>query len=134
MSKTHGKNTVIKVGADDISIYTNASEIERGADDHDTTCYGADDHVYDGGLGNHTFKMSGLYDSTATTGPRDVLKDLPGTKVTITRQPEGTGSGKPQDSFSFLVTKYVESNPVADYITWSCEGKISGAITDTAQV
>jgi hypothetical protein len=133
MAKSHGKETVIKVGSDDISQYTNASELERGADDHDTTCYGADDHVYDGGLGNHTFKMSGMYDTTATTGPRDVLKDTPGTKVTITRQPEGTGSGKPQDSFSFLVTKYVESNPVADYVTWSCEGKVSGAITDTAQ-
>src|SRR5689334_4751670 len=116
-SFTHGKNTVVKVGSDDISPFTNSSELERGADDHDVTCYGADDHAYKGGLGNHTFKCSGIYDSTATTGTRDILAGTEGTTVSITRQPEGTGAGKPQDAFSMVVTKYVETNPVADMIT-----------------
>lgn len=129
----HGKDTIVKVGASDISPWTNASELERGADDHDVTCYGASSHAYSGGLGNHTFKCSGVYDKTATTGTRDILKGTEGTVLSITRQPEGTGSGKPQDLFSLVVTKYVESNPVADMVTWSLEGKISGDVDDTDQ-
>lgn len=129
----HGRHTVIKVGSDDISPWTNSSEFEQGADDHDVTCYGAADHAFSGGLGMHSFKASGVYDSTATTGTHDILSGTQGTILSITRQGEGTGTGKPQEVFSFLVTKYVETNPVADMVSWSLEGKVSGAITETAQ-
>lgn len=129
----HGRHTVVKVASDDISPWTNSSEFERGADDHDVTCYGASAHAYSGGLGNHTFKASGIYDSTATTGTHDILSGTEGTIVSITRQCEGAGTGKPQEVFNFLVTKYVETNPVADMVSWSVEGKVSGGITDTTQ-
>lgn len=133
MAFQHGKDTVLKVATIDISSYTNASELEVGADDHDVTCYGADDHNYDGGLGNHAFKCSGIFDTTATTGPGALLKPLRGTKVATVRQTQGAGSGFPQDAFTLLVTKYVETNPVADMVTWSLEGKVSGAVDSTAQ-
>lgn len=129
----HGKDTVVTVATIDISTYCNTSEFEKGADDHDVTTYGADDHAYDGGLGNHTFKASGIYDKTAVVGPRALLNPLVGTKVAVIRRPEGTGSGLPQDSFTYLLLKYVETNPVADMIAWSIEGKVSGAVDSTAQ-
>lgn len=134
MAKIHGKNTHVEVDSNDLSQYTNSSEFSYTADSHDTTHYGDDGHVFSPGLTNGTFTMSGTYDSTASTGPRAVLEPLIGAEaVTVIRQPEGTGSSLPQDSFSGLLTSYTESNPVADMVTWSAEFQISGAVDSTAQ-
>jgi hypothetical protein len=133
MAFVHGKETVVKVDANDLSAYVNTSEFTRGADEHDVTTYGKDDGVYQGGIRRHQFVMSGVYDSTAGTGPRGVLGGAEGTSMAIIRQPEGTGSGLPQDSFNGLLTSYVETNPVADMIAWSATFRVSGPVTDTAQ-
>lgn len=132
MAFVHGKNTVITLAASDLSAYTNSSEFEREADEHDVTCYGKSDHVFAGGLGKGAFKMSGVYDDGAT-GPRDVIEPLIGTVATLIRKPEGTGTGKPQDSVGVLVKKYVETSPVADMVAWSMEGTLSDAVTSTNQ-
>lgn len=133
MALIHGKNTVVKVATADLSQYTDSSELNRTADNHDVTTYGATGHTYFGGLTDGKFNMSGTYDSTASTGPRAKLQPLLGTTVAVIRQPEGTGTGKPQDSFSAVITSYVETNPVADMIKWSCEMAVSGAVNSTAQ-
>jgi hypothetical protein len=51
----------------------------------------------------------------------------------VVRRPEGTGSGRPQDSFSGLCTEYKESSPVADFVTWTASFRISGVVTSTTQ-
>lgn len=128
----HAKDTYISVDGDDLSAFTNTSELDREADEHDVTCYGADAHDYEGGLLNGTGSLSGIYDSTAN-GPRGVLRPLLGTKVTVVRRPEGTGTGKPQDSVTALIRRYVETNPVADMVAWSCEIRLCGNVTSTTQ-
>jgi len=133
MALVHSRVTVIKLGTVDISQYVKSSEFARKADSHDVTTYGKDDHVYAGGLGDGSFKCDGLYDSTATTGPRALIEPLIGTTVALTRRPEGTGSGKPQDIVNIIITGYTESSPVADYVTWSMEGQLSDAVNSTAQ-
>ncbi len=131
--RRHSKNTKITVDGDDLSAYTNASDYEKTADDEDTTCYGASAHRYDPGLVDGTFKMSGFYENGATS-PRATISALIGADaVTVLRQAEGTGTGKPQESFSLLFTKYAESNPVAGYITWAAEGKMCSVVTETTQ-
>lgn len=132
MAFVHGKNTYISLNAVNLSTYTNTSSFERAADVHDVTCYGADDHAFSGGLGNNSGSMGGVYDN-GSSGPRDTIEPLVGTTVTLIRRPEGTGSGLPQDSVSVVVTKYVETSPVADMVTWSCEFQCTGAVTSTNQ-
>ncbi len=132
MSFVHGKNTVVTLNAVDLSAFTNTSSFTRKADKHDVTTYGKNDHVYTGGLGDGDFSMGGIYDNT-TVGPRDVIEPLIGTNVTLIRRPEGTGSGLPQDSVSVLVEEYVETNPVADMVTWSVKLQPSDAVTSTNQ-
>lgn len=132
MAFQHGKSTVVKLNGVDLSAFTNTSSIDRNADSHDVTTYGKSSHVYSGGLGNGTASMAGIYDNT-TVGPRDVIRPLVGTVVTFIRQPEGAGVGKAQDSVSVLVTKYVETNPVADMVSWSCEMQLSDAINSADQ-
>lgn len=130
--RRHSKNTIITVDSDDLSAYTNASDIETTADSHDTTTYGAAAHRYEGGLFDGTFKMSGFYEN-GTSGPAAVLKPLLGTTIAVVRKVEGTGSGKPSEAFDALLTKYAESAPVADYITWSAEFQLCTVVTTTTQ-
>lgn len=133
MAFKHGKDTHIELDSNDLSAFTNQSELTRSADSHDVTTYGKEAHDFEGGLKNGSASMSGVYDDGAS-GPRGIIEPLVGTKVTLIRQPEGTGSGLPQDSVTVLVTNYVETNPVADMVTWSCEMQLSAEIDTTAQV
>jgi hypothetical protein len=133
MTFIHGKNTITKVGSTDISAYVKTSNFEQTADVHDVTGGGATGHAKQGGLLDGKFTCGGTYDNTASTGPRAKLQPLLGTTQTIIRQPEGTGTGKAQDSFSAVVSKYAESAPVDDMITWSAEFEISGTVNSAPQ-
>lgn len=129
----HGRHTFVSLNGSDLSTYTTTSQLEQNADKHDVTTYGKDDHVYSGGLGDGSFTMSGIYDSTASVGPRAVIIPLLGTTVQLIRRPEGTGSGKPMDKMNVIVEKYVETNPVADMVTWSLDLQPSDAVDSTPQ-
>jgi hypothetical protein len=137
MSVSHGKKTVLIIDGHDISTYCDNSSLEAGKAEHDVTCYGADDVVVAGGLRNGKVSFGGKYDTSRTAGPKAVLEpiidDTTGATVTLIRRGEGTGSGKPQESVAILVTKYVETNPVGDYVSWTAEGTKSGPITRTTQ-
>lgn len=128
----HGKNTVLKLNAVDLSIYCNTSEVTLDGDEHDVTGYGAAGHAVQGGLEASKVTFGGTYHS-ATTGPRGTIEPLRGTNVPFIRQPEGTGSGLPQDSATIHVKTYVETAPVAGMITWSCDGTVSGVVNHAAQ-
>jgi hypothetical protein len=132
MSFAHGRNTYISLNGVDLSAFTTTSQLEKVADKHDVTTYGRDNHVYAGGLKDGTATMSGIYDN-GVSGPRAAIEALLGTTVTLVRRPDGTGSGKAQDSVTVLVEKYVETAPVADMVTWSCDLQLSGSVTTTAQ-
>ena len=133
MASVHGKDTVITVATKDISPYCKTSSYEGSADVHDNTGYGKQAHTKAGGLLDGKFTCGGTYDNTVSTGPRNALKSLLGTTVAVVRKPEGTGTGKPSDAFSAVLSKYVETNPVDDLVSWSAEFEISDVVTTTAQ-
>lgn len=132
MAFVHARDTVIIIDGDDISVYCNTSNLEQEADEHDVTHYGADDYSYKGGLLKGGLSIGGTYDDTEA-GPKAIIEPLIGTVVTLVRRPEGTGSGRPQESLSVHVKKYTETNPVADMISWSADLTKSGPITRTTQ-
>lgn len=133
MSKIHGKVTFVSLDGDDLSQYSDNSELSFEADEHDVTTYGNNSHVFLGGLLGGSVTISGKYDSAAGTGPRAVIQPLRGAVVPLIHRPEGTGAGKPQDSVSVLVKKYVQTHPVADYVSWSVELTMSGDVNSAAQ-
>jgi len=132
MSFVHSKNTVFLLNGIDLSAFTNQSSFGRRADTHDVTTYGKDDHVFVGGLGNSDMSASGIYDNGAT-GPRDVIEPLVGQTVPCVRRPEGTGSGRPQDTVNVVVGEYVETSPVADMVAWSVQLQGSDTVTSINQ-
>ncbi len=133
MTFVHGRSTYISLTSQDLSEFVTTSQIESNSDSHDVTTYGQNAHKYKGGLTNGTGTMSGIYDNSTSAGPRAIITPLIGSNVTLIRRPEGTGAGKAQDSVEVLVTKYVETNPVADMVTWSCDLQLSGTVTRTIQ-
>jgi hypothetical protein len=133
MAKQHGKVTVVKLDGDDLSQYSDGSDLKFTADSHDTTTYGKNSHVFSGGLKNGSATVTGFYDTTAATGPRAVIQPLVGTVVPFIHQPEGTGSSLPQDAVDVLVTEYSQSHPVADMVKWSVSLQFSDDVVSTAQ-
>lgn len=134
MPKIHGKNTAVTLDGEELTAYSNNSQLEFTADSHDTTTYGKNSHVFSGGLLNGTATISGFYDSTAVTGPRAVIKPLVGTVVEFVHQPEGEGVGKPQDVVDALVLKYTQTHPVADMVTWAVDLQFSDDVNSAVQV
>jgi len=132
MAESHGKLTVVKLAATDISAFTDSTTFERTADEHDNTCYGVDDHEFSGGLLTGKVTIGGKY-VTGASGPSTLIEGVLGTKVAFIYQAEGTGSSKPQRSCNVLVKSYNQSAPVAEIVRWTSELTISGAVDDTAQ-
>lgn len=125
----------VSVNGTDISQYCDNSELARSNDNHDTTGYGKTAHVYSVGLADGKFSLGGFYDSTTVTGPRAVLDALIGNTSlpTIVRRPEGTGTGKPQQTFKANLLTYTESAPIADMIRWTTDWQVSDAVTGITQ-
>lgn len=133
MSTLHGKHTIVELNGVELTDYSNNSQLEFSADSHDITTYGKNSHVFAGGLKNGTATVSGFYDTTAMTGPRAVIQPLIGTVVEFVHQPEGAGAGKPQDVVDVLVTKYTQTHPVADMVTWAVDLQFSDDVDSTPQ-
>lgn len=132
MAFVHGKDGYLSVDANDLSAFCDSVEFSRSADSHDTTTFGQDGHTYQGGLTDGTASIGGTYDDGAS-GPKTVLEPLIGTVVDAVYRPEGTGTGKPEQTFDVLVTSYSDSVAVADMIKWKAELQISGAVTTATQ-
>lgn len=134
MTFVHAKDTYLSIDGNDLSSYCDSSSWEDSSQKHQVTTYGANRHTYAYGLADGKLSIGGTYDNTAA-GPKAVLEAIKDAEqlVTLIRRPEGTGSGKPQESVSVLVEKYAESNPVADMIKWTCDLQMSGDITRTTQ-
>lgn len=132
MAFVHGKDTVVTLNAVDISAFSDNTDWEREADEHDLTTYGKLAHVFKGGLLGGKVTVTGTYDNGAA-GPQATIEPLIGSVVTLIYKPAGTGVGRIQKSVSVLVKSYKESDPVADFIKWTAEFTMSDVVTQTTQ-
>lgn len=130
---THGKLTVLKIGANDISAQTKTSNFSGSADVHDTSGYGLQSRTKAGGMKDGKFTASGSYDTGATTGTLATMEGKEGTSFSFTRQVVGTGTTKPQEVFTAILSKFDVSAPFDDMVTWSGEWEVSGDVNRTAQ-
>lgn len=128
MAEVHGSETVILLDAQDISAFCDKSDGKFTADEHESTCYGADGHEVATGLKKDGYSIGGKYINGAT-GTRVYVKAKRGTKVTFVKRPEGTGTGLPEETSLVHIKEYNESAPVADIIRWTAELTVSGVVT-----
>jgi hypothetical protein len=130
---THGRLTVLTVATLDISLSTKTSTFSGSADVHDTTGYGTTNRTKVGGLIDGKFTASGSYDLGTVTGTGLVMEGKEGTTQAINRKVAGTGSGKPQEAFSGVLSKFDVSDPVDDIVTWAAEWEVTGVVNRTVQ-
>jgi hypothetical protein len=130
---THGKLTVLKIAANDISPATKTSNFSGSADVHDTSGYGVIARTKAGGVKDGKFTASGSYDIQATTGTPTLLEGQEGNSMSLTRQVAGAGTTKPQEVFTGILSKFDVSAPFDDMVTWSAEWEVSGVVNRTAQ-
>lgn len=130
---TPGRLAVLKIGANDISLATKTSTFSGSADVYDTSGYGLTNRTKAGGIADGKFTASGCYDLGATTGTPSLLEGKEGTSFSITRQVAGTGTGKPQEVFTAVLSKMDISVPFDEMVTWSGEWEVSGTVNRTVQ-
>jgi len=134
MAFVAANDVYLSVDGTNIAAYCGSIEVEYSVDSLKTTTFAAGGHTYQGGMTDGKLSCEGTYDDSMS-GPKAIIEPLmrDGDLVAAIYRPEGTGSGKPQQSFNVLVTTYSESSAVGEMIQWSSEMKISGAVTDTTQ-
>jgi hypothetical protein len=136
MPFAHGKDTVVKIGGDDLSAYTDSTEFNDETAMSKVTTYGRQRENYVSGLGDGTITIGGSYDY-GVTGPGAILNPLKlsGATEPFIYQVAGTGTGLPQRLVDVKVKKFTTSSPVADKVAWSAELQMVGdEINDDAQV
>jgi hypothetical protein len=116
----HGRLTVFKLNAVDLSAWTDNTDFTDEADVHDTTTYGKTAHTKAGGLLNSTFAVGGTYD-VAAAGPEATIRPLIGTTTAVELGPEGSTAAKKKISGSVVVKNFNTSHPVAGMVKWKCD-------------
>lgn len=139
MAFTHGSSSVFKVDDSagtlrDLSTYTNNIEgLPGSGDTNETTTFGVTGsaRTFIRGLNTATFRIAGGYDSTATTGPDVTLSGLRTATGTATFEfgPEGGTTGKVRYTGECFLTSYTTSAPVDNWVTFSAEFQMTGALT-----
>lgn len=87
---------------------------------------------YRPGLRDGEFTITGIWDDTALTGSRTVLRSLLNTAETVGFEygPEGNTSGDIKESGECVVTDYEEDSPEDDVVLFSATIKVSGTVTE----
>jgi hypothetical protein len=130
---TPGRLAVLKVTALDISLSCKTSALEESADVYDTSGYGVTNRTKVGGILDGKFTASGSYDIGTVTGTAIALEGQRGNTLALILQILGTGTTKPQDVFSAVLSKFTKSVPVDEIVTWAAEFEITGPIVRTVQ-
>lgn len=136
MAFIHGKNTVVKLNAVDLSAFTESTDWNEGVTAEKVTTYGSNRtrESYGASLGDGKITLKGTCDDGGT-GPTKTIQPLmdAGNAVTFLFQQRGTGAGKPQQSVSVIITAFNVSQPVNGFSKWTAELQMSGDVTRTDQ-
>lgn len=134
--RQHGSDTELSVRAIDISEHCKTSTLEESTKLSDLTGYkpAGKAEIHGGGLKGGKFTVSGVYDKSETTAPALAMKGRHGETMAIIRKLEGTGAGKPQESFNAVLEKFAQTAPHDDFITWSADFTVTGPVDDDPQV
>ena len=128
MAFAHGRLTVFKLNAVDLSAWTDNTDFTDEADVHDTTTYGKTAHTKAPGLLNSSFSVGGTWD-VAASGPELTIRALIGTSTAVELGPEGSTSGKKKISGTVIVKNFNTSHPVAGMVKWKADLEGSDALT-----
>lgn len=136
MAFVHGKGGVFKIDnaagtLQTLTAYLDQWSISQTVDTAETTTMGAEAKTYLSGASDATISVSGLYDSTASTGPDVVLAGLVGLETTSSFElgPEGGTSTKIKYSGECFLTGYEITVAAGDVSKFTADFQVTGAVT-----
>ena len=130
---TPGRLAILTVAAKDISLATKTSTFSGSADFYDASGYTMTSKQKVSGIKDGKFTASGSYDVGATTGTPSALEGQEGVSFAIIRKVQGTGTGRPQETFTGILTKFDVTAPFDDLVSWSAEWEVTGDVVRTPQ-
>lgn len=128
MAFSHGKGTVVLVGASDLSCYLNNVDWSATADTHETTTFCQDAKTYIPGLKDATASLSGLFDGDQDAVDEVLAGVLGGTAQVVTIGVEGMVAGKRCRMLKALESEYSVSSPVGDVVAVDASIQADGGI------
>lgn len=138
MAFVHGKGGVFKIDnaagtLQTLTAYIDQWSINQTVDTAETTTMGSEVKTYLSGQSDGTISVSGLYDSTAATGPDVVLSGLIGLETTSTYElgPEGSSAGKIKYTGECFLTGYEITAAKGDAVKFTADFQLTGAVTKT---
>lgn len=136
MAFVHGKGGVFKIDnaagtLQTLTAYLESWGIDQSVETAETTTMGAEAKTYLSGRSDGTVTVSGLYDSTASTGPDVTLAGLVGLETTSTFElgPEGGTTGKIKYTGECFLTGYSITVDASDVSKFTADFQVTGAIT-----
>lgn len=136
MAFVHGKGAAFKIDnaagtLQTLTAYLTDAGMSNTVDTAESTTMGAEAKTYLSGQSDATISISGLYDSTASTGPDVILNGLVGLETTSSFEygPEGGTTGKTKYSGECFMTGYSISAPVGDVVAFTADFQVTGAVT-----
>ena len=136
MAFVHGKGGVFKIDnaagtLQTLTSYVDQWSINQTVDTAETTTMGSEVKTFLSGQSDGTITVSGLYDSTASTGPDVILAGLIGLEASSTFElgPEGGTTGKIKYSGECFLTGYEITAAKGDAVKFTADFQATGAIT-----
>lgn len=127
MATFHGKNGVLKIGANTVAE-VKSFEINETADVADDSSMGDAAHTHLAGMTDWSGSVSCWWDDTDTTGQEAMTV---GASVTINFYPEGDASGDRQGAGTATIVSVGAQVDMGDIVAREFELKGNGAITWT---
>ena len=128
MAFSHGKGTVVLVGASDLSCYLNNVDWSASADTHETTTFCQDAKTYIPGLKDGTASLSGLFDGDQDAVDEVLAGVLGGAAQVVTIGTEDMAAGKRCRMLKALESEYSVSSPVGDVVAVDASIQADGGI------
>lgn len=118
----HGKNIKVFVDEFDFSSYFNDMSASTSIDTAETSAFGDSAKTYIVGHTDGTISLSGMFESTASTGTDDHFStSLAGSKQLVIVAPEGHANGYRAVALEADNTSYEVSSPIGDVVQASVE-------------
>ena len=119
----HGKNVRLYVDEFDFSSYFNDASATTNIDTAETSAFGDSAKTYIVGHTDGTVSLSGMFESTASTGTDDFFASALGssTKQNVIVSLEGTALGSRIVAMQADSTSYEVSSPIGDVVQASVE-------------
>ena len=121
-----------------LTTYSNQGKLSQSVGEAETTSYGTTARTYIPGLFDNTLSFTLFHNNTAAyaSRPQTLLRAvfLARTQINFRLRPNGTTSGRHEQTFSGFVTKMDDDYSSDDQpVSSDVEVRINGAVTSAAQ-